>query len=780
MHFIKRTLLLAIIFFNFSNNAQSNTIYVDQSAVGVNNGTSWQNAFKDLADALKLTDSVNSIDTILIAAGIYKPKYNAHTFDTTGNSVAFWIKRDNLSIIGGYAPGGNTYNPSIYKSILSGDIGIPNESSDNCKKILYIASDNNYNYITNIYLENLVIKDAYSYYIFSYYPMQGYNIYITDGGAIAGYYSNFKLKNCHIVDNYAYEKGGGVYTFHSNTVFENCIFENNQSDRWGGALYLNNGNDSIINCTFINNSAVNKGGAINAHFNNMNILKSNFKQNKVDFRGGAIYSYSGRYITINNNIFDSNYTFDISDALDIEYSNSIDISNNIIKNHKNGAYTIGLNNNNQVKISNNILANNDGSQSVNFMINSSIINLEKISNIFISNNLILNNKSTRLIYNIDNTNTTFQNNIISHNYITTLLLENKITDTIRNNFYHNNPILLDNLNSSLDPMFVKLDTIFERSDYRLQFCSPLINAGSNYGITATTDILGNTRIADSLIDIGPYEKQSNDIISKNATLASISHNGTVLSPTCEEDGWTYYATSKAADSVVLGIKWDSLNEAVKNRATVMIKVDSTHTLLHHGSNEGIATLPRYWNIDIDTNTLLTPIAVRFYYASQEIDAMLSHFRTQGIDSFDGPVWFTMNEAFIPNLHVVNNDINNGNYTIIIPTIDTTNGINSVQFDNLMSIKSGGAFVKGSQKTTSIKNAYINNGITAYPNPAANHINLAVKNSTIIGQEAQVLDMHGRVIATFEVKTNNSLDISNFASGVYVIKVETSTIKFIKQ
>jgi hypothetical protein len=36
---------------------------------------------------------------------------------------AFYIKRSNLTLLGGYNNGGTTYNPDLYKATLSGDIG---------------------------------------------------------------------------------------------------------------------------------------------------------------------------------------------------------------------------------------------------------------------------------------------------------------------------------------------------------------------------------------------------------------------------------------------------------------------------------------------------------------------------------------------------------------------------------------------------------------------------------------------------------------------------------
>ncbi|MFZ4622573.1 MAG: choice-of-anchor Q domain-containing protein, partial [Bacteroidota bacterium] len=67
-------------------------------------------------------------------------------------------------------------------------------------------------------------------------------------------------------------------------------------------------------------------------------------------------------------------------------------------------------------------------------------------------------------------------------------------------------------NQSSDPLFVNIasgigtDGLWMTSDdgVRLQALSPAVNAGENAGVP-TADIIGNTRIANGTVDIGPYE-----------------------------------------------------------------------------------------------------------------------------------------------------------------------------------------------------------------------------------------------------------------------------------
>lgn len=61
-----------------------------------------------------------------------------------------------------------------------------------------------------------------------------------------------------------------------------------------------------------------------------------------------------------------------------------------------------------------------------------------------------------------------------------------------------------NILTGLDPLFVNPDS----NDYRLQPCSPLVNAGSNAFTSGATDLAGLPRIQGGTIDIGAYETAS--------------------------------------------------------------------------------------------------------------------------------------------------------------------------------------------------------------------------------------------------------------------------------
>jgi len=96
-------------------------IFVNQNAVGMGDGTSWQDAFRELSAACEAAELFDADvpKEIWIAAGTYKPS-------VTGNREEFFIITPNTSYIGGFA--GNESNKdqrnvTANKVVISGDLG---------------------------------------------------------------------------------------------------------------------------------------------------------------------------------------------------------------------------------------------------------------------------------------------------------------------------------------------------------------------------------------------------------------------------------------------------------------------------------------------------------------------------------------------------------------------------------------------------------------------------------------------------------------------------------
>ncbi len=101
-------------------------LFVDKNAPGNLSGASWSAAMHYLPMALAVA-SCREADTVFIAEGQYLP--NQENDRTIGFELS-----DSLLVFGGFPTGGSDFeqrDPSNFLSVLSGDLGIPDDSTDN-------------------------------------------------------------------------------------------------------------------------------------------------------------------------------------------------------------------------------------------------------------------------------------------------------------------------------------------------------------------------------------------------------------------------------------------------------------------------------------------------------------------------------------------------------------------------------------------------------------------------------------------------------------------------
>ena len=95
--------------------------YVDVTASGNNNGSSWTHAFNFLQDALSVSQSG---DEIWVAEGIYTPDTSSSDPNGSGNRQAVFELVNAVAIYGGFPIGGGTWEQRDPNNItiLSGDL----------------------------------------------------------------------------------------------------------------------------------------------------------------------------------------------------------------------------------------------------------------------------------------------------------------------------------------------------------------------------------------------------------------------------------------------------------------------------------------------------------------------------------------------------------------------------------------------------------------------------------------------------------------------------------
>jgi len=106
--------------------------YVDADASGGDSGLSWHDAFQDLPSGLATAGLCGPGTEVWVAAGTYTPT------EGSDRTISFVIP-SGVILRGGFQ--GSTTAPSVrmwrtYRTILSGDIGIPAQTSDNSYRVL--------------------------------------------------------------------------------------------------------------------------------------------------------------------------------------------------------------------------------------------------------------------------------------------------------------------------------------------------------------------------------------------------------------------------------------------------------------------------------------------------------------------------------------------------------------------------------------------------------------------------------------------------------------------
>ena len=284
--------------------SRSDILYVDAEASGNMDGSSWANAYQDLSIAL---ESIHPFTEIWVKKGTYKP----------GNFRSdFFLLPPNVSIFGGF-DGTETERsqkkPAVNETILSGDIGITGDGSDNSFHIVVPSAGS--------HLEGFTIQDGNATENFSDSRGKGAGLHAKgvtfsisecifknnrarqNGGAIYGEYSIINTTSCTFSDN----KGGAIFLSYCELDDVNSSFQNNSADSSGGAIDSQNSNLSLTGTSFYNNQVLstNGGGAIYLYDGELNLTQCVFSLNLAPLNGGAIYA---QYAEVNSSqcLFSSN------------------------------------------------------------------------------------------------------------------------------------------------------------------------------------------------------------------------------------------------------------------------------------------------------------------------------------------------------------------------------------------------------------------------------------------------------------------------------------------
>jgi parallel beta-helix repeat protein len=347
-----------------------NPIYVDCNATGANDGTSWENAYNFLQDALADAKSAEKPVEIWVAQCAYTPDSNTVDPNGTGDREATFQLVNGVSIYGGFPSGGAEFgkrDPNLCETTLSGDLdGNDIFVSDPCDPN---RAENSYHVLTGSSTARTSVLDGFTItrgnangkfpknncgggmYNISGYPtltnctfsgssaLTGGGIYNSysdpnltnctfidnsaeyDGGGMCNDdFSNPTLTNCTFSNNSAGYSGGGMYNFASKSKLANCIFNDNSAESGGGISNTVYSRPTLTNCTFSNNSARDGGGGMYIRGSNPILTNCTFSNNSAEYSGGGMYNYASNS-KLTNCIFNDNSAESGGGIYNYKYSN---------------------------------------------------------------------------------------------------------------------------------------------------------------------------------------------------------------------------------------------------------------------------------------------------------------------------------------------------------------------------------------------------------------------------------------------------------------------------
>lgn len=247
--------------------------YVDADSLTNGPGDSWATAFQRLPPAI---NAAAPGDCIWVAEGVYTPTNSA-------NRAKSFTFNKALNVFGGFAGDELCFSNrkgNFWGTVLSGDIGMPGDSTDNSYTVVSIEGVSVVGMKTDVVLDGFRITDGNNEAVGT----------STGGGLLMMAGSKLRLENSFVRRNQA-ALGGGICSLGGDlSIVDTGIAWNQAKD--GAGMYLAGGKVRVFDCAFRRNVASRNGGAnylIGMSPSTVSRWANDiFEGNQAD-RGGAMY-----------------------------------------------------------------------------------------------------------------------------------------------------------------------------------------------------------------------------------------------------------------------------------------------------------------------------------------------------------------------------------------------------------------------------------------------------------------------------------------------------------
>ncbi|EST55604.1 hypothetical protein T458_07720 [Brevibacillus panacihumi W25] len=469
-------------------------------------GLTWSDSFATLQKAL---ESAVSGDQIWIAKGTYYPTKEIDPADP--RTKTFQMKKG-VAIYGGFpadAEDGSTERDWVKnETILSGDLGIQQDTSDNAYHVFYhyqLNLDKNslldgvtitggnangtgnhqigggmYNRVSHPKLHNVTIRGNTA----------------TTGGGMANDYSNPVLESVTIRDNRSTESAGGIDNNFSSPLLTDVLILDNTAAEYAGGIQNSGGEPKLTNVEISGNKAIAYDGGGIYNWNSNPVLSNvTIRRNKAKSGGGMANLQLSRPVLNHVTISENEATQNTGGGIDNNNSHPV-LTHVTVQANKAGTTGGGIQNFKSSPVLTNVLMVSNQAKSGGGGMHSSNDSRPVLTNVTISGN-----------------NSTSGYGGLGHSNSSTTSLRNSIVwGNSKTNANIQELEIGNSLVNSPDPKFL----LVQQGNYRLQSDSPAIGAGSSeyYERNQTpdlsgiiTDMDGNPRLIGEEMDMGAYEFQ---------------------------------------------------------------------------------------------------------------------------------------------------------------------------------------------------------------------------------------------------------------------------------
>jgi hypothetical protein len=275
--------------------AAGKIIYVDEIASGANDGSSWDDAYNFLQDALADANESEKPVDIRLAQGSYSPDQDTLNQEGTADREATFQLINGVALKGGYAGLGttdpNTRDVVLFETALVGEI-----------RSTGFGGGNSYHIVTGSRTDETAVLDGF---IIAGGNANGprlgeepnYDYRFRYGAGLYNDAGSPTLIDCVFTDNSAYMAGGGIYNSNgSSPTLTSCIFYWNSAVD-GCGIYNSNSNPTLTGCVFSTNIAQNNGGGMYNDQSSPILTDCMFMDNSGSYGGGIYNSRSNPALT---------------------------------------------------------------------------------------------------------------------------------------------------------------------------------------------------------------------------------------------------------------------------------------------------------------------------------------------------------------------------------------------------------------------------------------------------------------------------------------------------